>query len=386
MRILQIHARYRERGGEDAVVDREAELLAAAGYDVTRHIVTNPTNPLHASVSLAASPWNAHQARRLTSVINKTSPDVAHVHNTWFSLSPSIFHALDRAGIPTVLTLHNYRLICANGLLYRDGRICEDCIGGSPRQAVQHRCYRDSVPQSIAAAGTISLNRRLRTWTDNVDVFISLSNLSRSKFVEDGFPEERFVTIPNSVPDPGQRTSPPSDSSTILFVGRLSDQKGIDTLLGAWSHVPELGLKVVGDGPLRTRLETEFPGADFMGVVGPSTLVDLIKDSRALAFPSMSHEPFGNVVVEAMACGTPPAVSATAGISEYVRPLGPSWIIGEDPNAWAEGLRHMLDNDAVDAAGHASRTLYERSFRASQAEERLEVAYERARDHRSQRI
>jgi hypothetical protein len=129
VKILQVHTRYRQPGGEDAVAHAEAELLEAGGHDVVRFVADNPSNPLGTTAALAAAPWNVAAMRRIRRFVEQHSPNVAHVHNTWYALSPSVFSAAHKAGVPVVMTLHNYRLICPSADLFRDGRPCQDCVG-----------------------------------------------------------------------------------------------------------------------------------------------------------------------------------------------------------------------------------------------------------------
>ena len=183
MRVLQLHTPYRQPGGEDAVVRAEAEVLRRSGHEVVQYQVQNPPGAAGAIGSLVLSPWNPLQARRVQHLAERIRPDVAHVHNTWYAQSPAVLWALRRAGVPTVMTLHNYRLVCANGQLFRDGAPCEDCVGASPWHGVQHGCYRDSMVLSVPAAGTIALHDRLRTWCRTVDRFVVLSEFAAERLV-----------------------------------------------------------------------------------------------------------------------------------------------------------------------------------------------------------
>ena len=257
MRVLQLHNRYREAGGEDSVVRDETRLLRAAGHEVIEHHVSNPSGGLATAGTLVLSPSNPLSARAVKRIVASQHPDVAHIHNTWYSLSPSVVQALKQSGVPVVMTLHNYRLFCANALLFRDGRPCEDCVGTHPWRGVQHRCYRDSFVASALAASTIAVARARRTWSTGVDRFVAPSWFLREKLVAGGIPAETITVKPHGVDDPGARTTPPSSSRSVLFVGRLSQEKGADTLLDAWAArgASRLELVLVGDGPLRERLE-----------------------------------------------------------------------------------------------------------------------------------
>src|SRR5207253_2251467 len=171
--------------------------------------------------------WNASGAGEVRGVVTQFRPDVAHVHNTWFRLSPSGPHAVHQLGIPVVMTLHNYRLLCVNGLLLRQGRVCEDCVGTHPWRGVWHRCYRGSGPLSAIAASTIAVSRARGTWDHAIDRYIAPSAFTAGKIAAGGVPTEKITVKPHGVEDPGKRLDAASRSSTVLFVGRLSPEKGL---------------------------------------------------------------------------------------------------------------------------------------------------------------
>ena len=206
MRVLQLHTPYRQPGGEDAVVRAEAEVLRRSGHEVVQYQVQNPPGAAGAIGSLVLSPWNPLQARRVQGLAERIRPDVAHVHNTWYAQSPAVLWALRRSGVPTVMTLHNYRLVCANGQLFRDGAPCEDCVGASPWHGVQHGCYRDSMcsrcrrPDHRAARPAPHLvpDRRSIRRAQRVR-----GRAARSR----GLPPDRIELKPNFVADPGPRAA-----------------------------------------------------------------------------------------------------------------------------------------------------------------------------------
>lgn len=250
MRILLVHNEYRGPGGEDVVLANEHCLLIERGHAVHVAKVTNADISGWAAKARAAwyTSYRPQSRFWLAGNIQDFTPDVVHVHNFFPLLTPAIYDACFDAGVAVVQTLHNYRTVCANGLLLREGRPCEDCILGSPYQAVLHRCYRGSRLGSWTVARLIQVHRSRNTWRDKVTRFIALTRFARSKFVEAGLPAEKIVVKPNFVPDPG----PPTNDSRqgALFVGRLAPEKGITTLLRAWATV-DASLTVVGDGPLR---------------------------------------------------------------------------------------------------------------------------------------
>jgi glycosyltransferase involved in cell wall biosynthesis len=383
MRVLQVHAGYRQTGGEDAVVAAEAQLLVAAGHEVVPFQVENPRSPVGAALALGMAPWNPTAARALRRVAEEVRPDVAHVHNTWFALSPAVLPALRRAGVPVVMTLHNYRLVCANAQLYRDGGPCEDCVGRSPWPGVRHRCYRGSATLSAPVAATIALHRWRGTWHRDVDLFLALNGFARSVLVRGGLPADRVEVKPNFTPDPGPRPQPPARARTLLYVGRLDGQKGVDVLLDAWAGAGgrRLELVVVGDGPARRGLERRgVSWVRFTGALDSPEVRALMLSARALVFPSRSYEGQPMVVLEALAAGLPVVASGLGGMPELLGPSGAGWLAeAGDPGSWVAALDHLDDDAGVDRAGRAARVLYERSFSEPVATRALVDAYRRAR-------
>jgi glycosyltransferase involved in cell wall biosynthesis len=382
VRILQVHTRYREPGGEDVVVKAEAELLRAAGHEVVQWQAQNPQGTSGAVAALALSPWNFRAARSLGRVATRLRPHVAHVHNTWFAMSPSVLPALRRAGVPVVMTLHNYRLLCANGVLFRDGRPCEDCIGTHPWHGLRHRCYRDSALQSLPAAGTIAFHGLLGTWRREVSLFLALNEFSRARFVSGGLPPERIHVKPNFVADPGPRTVPNSASPTVLYVGRLVAEKGLGVLLEAWRRaaVGSLELVIVGDGSMRPALQRlAVPGVRFAGRLPAEEVRRRMLAARALVLPSLSYEGQPMVALEAVAAGVPVLASDIGGMPELLRPLGSCWLVPPGvEEAWAAALRRLTDARLVEQGGRQARATYEQSLTEASALDALEAAYELA--------
>lgn len=360
--ILQVHNRYRDPGGEDVAVDAEAEMLTAAGHHVVTWSASNDRG-LRAVASLAAAPWNPQAARRARRLAAQANPDVAHVHNTWFALSPAVLRALHDAGVPVVMTLHNYRLACVSGVLFRDGHLCHDCLGTHPWRGVVHRCHRGSVVSSAAGAATIALNRALGTWSGSVDHFIAVSELVRRTAEQTGLDSGRVTVLPNMIRDPGPRASPPSRSRTLLFVGRLAPNKGVGTLLEAWRRrrSSTLELAIAGGGPeLGFVRDSAPPDVRVLERLQPGEIPGLMLSSRALLYPSVLPETFGRVIAEAMAAGLPVLGSPAGGAAELLAAFGPRWSVPPgDVDAWVEGLARLESDDAVDAAGVTGRAYYQ---------------------------
>lgn len=389
MRVLQLHNRYGRRGGEDSVVELEAGVLREAGHLVTEVSASNNATLGVEMRNRALAPWNPFTARELTKAISEVEPDVVHVHNTWYSLSPSVIASAARAGVPTVMTLHNYRLLCANAFLLRDGSTCQDCVGRTPLPAIRHRCYRGSVSSSTMAAITIGLNRTLDTW-DNVDVFLVLTDQAKEIFVRGGLDRERIVVKPNFTRDPGRRHSPPSDSNTVLLVGRPSEAKGFDFLAGVWAKAapPGINLEVIGGSAgAVASASARFPGLTFTGQLSQDEVTAKMLDARALLFPSLWEENTSMVALEAIAAGLPVMASNVGALGQLLAPHNSLWRPERgDESAWAASMSVLSSDEEVDTTGARLRETYEARFGLRSGLEGLESAYQRARQHRVERF
>ena len=386
MRILQLHTRYRQAGGEDRVVAAEADLLRSAGHTVEQLLADNPMSPGAAAGAMLKSPWNSASRQAVERTVARFKPDVAHVHNTWYALSPSVLDGLRASGVPTVMTVHNYRLMCVNGMLLRDGRPCEDCIGRSPLPGIRHRCYRNSVVASTVAAVTIGYNRRRSTWARAVDLYLAPTEFVRDRLLDGGFPADRIRVKPHFVEDPGPRPVPPSQSHTVLSVGRLSPDKGCHALLDAWAALgdTELELVSIGDGPLRDELSRRrVPRVRFVGSLGPEEVRSWMLRARVLVATSTWYETFGLVVAEAMAAGLPvivPRGGALAEVAAGGAAVEPDNVETAGPagDRLTMSLLHARDDRIVDLAGSRGRARFRALYSADVGLSRLVDTYQSA--------
>lgn len=381
MRVMQIHTNYRQAGGEDGVVATEARLLREVGHEVQTWRSENPPGTT-AVLSLAAAPWNPAAARRVREAAEAFEPDIAHVHNTWFATSPAAVSSLHGLGIPVVMTLHNYRLICAAATLYRDGAPCHDCVGTHSLHAVRYRCYRDSVAQSAIAATTIGLHGKLGTWHRSVDRFLALSEFGRQRFIEGGFAPQQVVVKANSVADPGEREHPPSASNTVIYLGRLAEEKGIHTLLEAWEgQASDLELLILGTGPLEDELQRyASPKVQFAGHQPHDSIVSRLLSARALVFPSVWYEGQPLVALEAAAAGLPVLLSDLGAMPELFAPGADELLFPPgDVDALIQRLQQLSDDAFVDRFGSLARQRFEQRYTHAAARRRLESIYDEAR-------
>jgi glycosyltransferase involved in cell wall biosynthesis len=320
--VLLSHNHYQQPGGEDQVFKAEGALLEAHGHRVVRYTLHNDSIADMSRPELAkATVWNGATYRELRALIGREQPQVAHFHNTFPLISPAAYYAAQAEGVPVVQTLHNYRLVCPNALFFREGRVCEDCSGKViPWPGVAHACYRGSRSSSAAVAAMLTAHRVLGTWPRTVDTYIGLTEFARQRFIRGNLPAEKIVVKPNFVhPDPGAGRG---DGEYVLFVGRLSEEKGVDTLLKAWER-PQVGvpLKIVGDGPLASQVAkaTERSGeVEWLGRQPQEQVLTLMKEAKALIFPSVWYEGFPMVLAEAYAVGLPVIASDLGSMSSLV--------------------------------------------------------------------
>ncbi len=311
LRVLMLHNFYQSRGGEDQVFRAEKTLLEDHGHEVITYTAHNDTIAGMGNVALLRGTfWNRDAYHQIRALIRKHRPEVLHAHNTFPLISPSAYAAARAERVPVVQTLHNYRLICANGMLLRDGVVCERCVGRAvPWPAVTGRCYRGSATESAIAAGMVSFHRVRGTWAKDVDVYVALTSFARDKFIAGGLPADRIVVKANFVADTwaNQPLEPPGDHA--LFVGRLSPEKGIATMLAAWRASAELpGLRVIGDGPMRNDVAAAAaadPRIVWLGEQTPEQVRQAMRHAAVLLVPSLCYEGAPLVIVEAFAAGLP---------------------------------------------------------------------------------
>jgi glycosyltransferase involved in cell wall biosynthesis len=322
-KIVLVHNHYQQPGGEDEVFRGESALLVEHGHTVVPYALDNHAIDGMPRLALATrTMWNQRSHRELGAVFARETPDTVHFHNTFPLVSPSAYYAARAAGVAVVQTLHNFRIICPGSTFFRDGRVCEDCLGKSaPWPAIAHACYRQDRLATSVVAGMVTLHRGLGTWAKLVDVYIALSEFSRRKFVAGGIPADRIVVKPNFMArDPGVGEH---RGRFALYVGRLSAEKGLDTLLDAWARVGtsagrDLTLKIVGGGPLADAAATAPARVEWLGWRDKEEVLALMRDAAFLIVPSSCYENFPMTIVEAFATGLPVLVSGHGAMAEIV--------------------------------------------------------------------
>lgn len=389
--ILLVHERYRQRAGEDAVFDAERDLLQRMDHDVTTLVVDNDAIPDAPSVAQRArlaveTVWSSRAARLISKRIAERPVDVVHAHNTFPLLSQALYGAAHRAGAAVVQTIHNYRSMCPAGTLFRDGRPCEDCVGRMvPWPSVVHACYRGSRLQTLPVAAMVASQALTRTWRD-VDAFIALTDFAASKLAEGGLPAERLHVKSNFIsPDPGARRG---GGDGFLFVGRLSPEKGIGTLVEAAPLLaPGIVVRIAGDGPESGHLQAaaeRHPSLLPLGRLERDGVARELARCRALVFPSLWYEGLPMTILEAFATGVPVIAARRGAAATLVvdHVTGLTYEPGDTTAlaacmAWAQ-----VHPQEMEGFGRAAREAYVSRYTAEASYRRLSEIYGIAMERR----
>ncbi|MFI6721273.1 glycosyltransferase [Kribbella sp. NPDC050470] len=365
MRVAMLHNRYRtgQPSGENTVVAQTVDLLGNSGHDVDLYVRNSDDIAGLARKDRALLPfrsvWSYSAERDLTVLLQEQRPDVVHVHNTFPLFSASVLRAAHRLNLPVVATLHNFRLMCANAVLQRDGRPCESCIGKIPWSGVRHGCYRESRVQTLPLATSIGVHHKLRTWQRYVTTLIAPSEFVRGRFVAGGYDPDQIVVKPHAVPHSGLVREGPGEA--VVFLGRLVEDKGFADLLQAWDS--SLGtLVVIGDGPLRAEAEARAARDSSIQVKGQlpwAEGMELLRSARVAVVPARSYETFGLVVVEAFAHGVPVVASRLGALAELVDD-GETGALTEpgDPEGLRKAIGLVGDPVTSVAFGERARQVY----------------------------
>jgi glycosyltransferase involved in cell wall biosynthesis len=363
-RVLIVHNRYKQAGGEDSVFESERDLLASKGHEVeTLEFDNHEVDALPKWKTAAEAIWSVSARRKLAAKIAAFPPGIVHFHNTFLRVSPAAYWTCRTAGVPVVQTLHNYRLLCLNALFLRNGRPCEDCLGKSlPWPGLAHKCYHGSAADSALVAGVRVAHNLIGSYANAVDAFIALTRFGKGKFVRGGLPADRIHVKPNFVRDIGKGAHA---GGFCLFAGRLSQEKGIETLLEAWKHLDGgVPLKVAGAGPLQSLLADPPPGVTYLGSRTRDEIFALMRDASLLMVPSGCYEGFPVTLPEAFSTGLPVAASRLGTMEEILEGEETGWFFPPwDPVKLAETVRAAwADPEGLRRKGAAGRVQYESRY------------------------
>jgi glycosyltransferase involved in cell wall biosynthesis len=368
MRIAVAHNRYKYAGGEDSVMCAEVSMLRSAGHEVELLEADNRgiTGPGAAVAAAGSLFWSRESHRRMMSLAKTFRPDILHIHNWFPLLSPSIVAAANSCGVPVVQTLHNFRMVCANAVLFRDGKVCHGCLGQAvPLGGVVHGCYAGSRVGSAVVTAAFAFHRAVETW-NGVSKFIAVSAFQRGLLIRGGMDAAQIVVKPNFVKDTGGAGN--GKGGYALFVGRLAEEKGIRTVLKAWREHGSLPpLKIMGDGPLVGEVRESVKGlrgVEFLGHCTAQQVAAAMAEARVVVFPSESYEPFALAIVEAFSVGTPVIGADLESIYELVEDgrTGLRFRAGDADDLAAKVLSIGRDGGAYRAMRRECRQVYEERY------------------------
>ncbi len=323
MKVLIVHNFYQRSGGEDRVAEAQVKLLSEMGHDVRALFVSNDSiNSVRRRVAAGISLFYSFRGRSIVKrELERQRPDLVHVHNTFPLLSLSIFDELRSVGVPSVMTLHNYRSLCPTGTLYHDGQINDRSVRKNSLWTVRVGAYRGSLLETGALALAIEVHRRLGTWWRKPDLLTVLTNHARQTFIRGGFPANKMRVLPNFCYGPAVSETA-GDRRGALYVGRLSEEKGIRLLIEAWRKV-DYPLTIIGDGPISQEIQRLAPeNVTFLGARSAEVVSGEMLKSMFIVVPSMWYEMFPMTVLEAYSCGLPVLASRIGGLAEIVEEGG----------------------------------------------------------------
>ncbi len=387
MKILWLHnaARANHTGGEDTVANMEESLLHSRGETIVKYDRRNDEFNDYNVFQKAAMLWNTSWSNRsyaeVTKLIQQRRPDVAHVHNYFPLVSPAAMWACRDQGVPVVLTLHNYRMLCCNGIFHRNGMHCHECVEHGPWRGVRYGCVNDSKAQTAAAALMIQRHQRRRTWHEAVTLYIGLTEFGIQPFLEMGIPRDRIEIKPHFIdPDP----LPGQDSGYALYVGRLIENKGVRQLVDVWPRLKNLPLKIIGEGPLgdelRRQAATDGSNIEFLGLQPANRVLEQLHGARLLLVPSLHREGFPRVVTEGLACGVPIVASDVEPLPSIVADGDTGQIFAARDLDDLHARITKINDDSVlrERMRAAARNEYESKYNAESNYQRLLQIYDQA--------
>jgi glycosyltransferase involved in cell wall biosynthesis len=394
MRVLLVHNRYRSAmpSGENRVVDQESEELARAGHEIRRFEKHSDEIEHWSAAQKALLParvvWSRESHRELTATLRGYRPDVVHVHNTFPLISASVLYACRDASVPVVATIHNYRLMCASGDLMRQGAVCHDCTRRLPVPGAVHGCYRGS--RAATAPLVVATVAHRKAWRSLVSAYMFISAAQRDLHLALNLPPGRVFVRHNMIPY--RDIQPAPRDPMVAYIGRLEQAKGVRLLMAAWdrylgsSHDPGLRLVIAGTGSLDREVAAwakRRPSVEMLGLIPPGQVQELTSRTRAVLVPSVWEEPFGLVVIEAMAAGTPPIAAGHGSFLELVTP-GVDGVLfrPDDPDALARAVADVAAHpDKYESYGRRARETYEQRFNPDHSLKHLIEIYNFAITH-----
>jgi glycosyltransferase involved in cell wall biosynthesis len=391
MKILVGHNFYQTFGGEDAVFKAETQMLRSFGHTVITYERNNDELNAGSIFAKLKALWNLSWSERtyqeVRQLIQQNRPDVAHFHNIYFAISPSAYYACQDEGVPVVQSLHNFRLFCSNGLFYRNQQVCEDCLKKTLWQGVIHGCYKNSRFITYCVNRMLENHRHRKTWQQKINLFITASEFGKNKLVQAGLDPRKIRIKPNFLDwDPGKESV---DKNFALYVGRLSEEKGLDTLIDAWKKVKDFPLKLIGQGPLEEWVKEQVNNYNLshvqvLGFAEAEQYKRLMREASFVVVPSRCYENFPRIVAESYAFGKPVVASRLGSLAEIVEDTETGLLFtAGDGNDFAEKVNWMITHPQQRSQmGKSARQAYEKKYDARHNYELLMDIYQSAIENR----
>jgi len=398
------HKFFHPAGGPETVLFQSMRVLNSLGHEVIPFSMKHPRNlkTPYSRYFVSEVDYNNHNGdilkklktavnliysveaeKKMEVLINDTRPQLAHLHNIYHQISPSILRALKRHSIPVVMTLHDFKLACPSYTFLRNGTPCEICEGRHFYKAVIHRCVKNSYLSSLLCATEMYLHKMLQTYSKGVDVFIVLSQFSKEKMIRYGLPEEKIEVLPNCI-DVDQYHPHKMVGDYVLFLGKLSEKNGIFTLVQAMKHIPEVKLKVAGEGEMGPLLKEYvaregLKNAEFLGFMAEEKLKKLMQECYFTVFPSLCYHNCPMSVLESLASGKPVLASNLGSVPEFVEDGVDGFLFEPgDPTDLAEKIKYLFRKPLlVKKMGIAGRLKIESRFLSETYYPRLLKIYQR---------
>ena len=383
VKILQVHNFYDHQGGEEVVLDLEKELLLKGGAVVERYTDSNRKGltrfgKLKAIVNYWFSLFSGAKFKRS---LLEIKPDVVHIHNTFPKFGQRIIKVASNSGVPVVVTVHNFRYACANGLFLRKGNVCTLCLNGNVLPAIIHKCYRGSYLASLVMGAGICIQKKLNSYSYASKIIV-MTEFSKKLLVEYGVDKSVIVVKPHSISPHGvghQVLPYEKDGANLCFVGRLSKEKGLSEVFESLREVKlDLSLAVIGGGQLADDLEEISQGLNvkFYGWLMHDEVLALLKGSKFLIFPSIWFETFGLVIIEAFSLGVPVIARDIGGTSEIVD-NGLNGYLYKSVGELSDILAHCYEmtDDEYEKLSLAAFEKYEKNYTSDINQENLFTTY-----------
>ncbi len=334
MKILLLHTKYQFQGGEDSVVEQELELLKQ--YHTVEILYFQNHGGWRGALQFFASVWNFFSVKKIKQKIEEFEPDIVHVHNWHFATGPLIFRKIHSMGVPIVHTIHNYRLLCPSAILLHKGKLFENSLHKSfPWKAIRNKVYRSSLLLTFWLALIVWFHKKIGTWK-TIDTYVCLTSFAVNLFQQSNFgvSGEKFAIKPNFISTSTQVVN--KKENQFVFIGRLSEEKGISVLLDAFKELPFI-LKIAGDGPLKElilKASREFPNIIYIGNLSKDEVVKSLQETQALISPSICYEGMPMTILEAFSCGTPVIASNLGAMTSMISD-GANGFLFESGNVFA---------------------------------------------------